>query len=162
MAQELLVAMIGVGGTVAGSAVTFIGTGVLQWRQGRGADQKARQQAVSELLTAAVMLHSSVQAFRVAWINHRSLFSPARAVMTDYNLALLPRLERVTRALSDVTQWRSRRSQRMVDAARRLTDAAGQLVENAGTTSDSTYKKACTAFNDALREFRSAVDKRGA
>lgn len=162
MGQELLVAAIGVGGTIAGSAVTFIGTGVLQWRQGRRADQMVRQQAVSELLTAAVMLQSAVQAFRVAWINHKSLFSPARAMMTDYNIMLLPRLERVTRALSDVTQWRARRSRRMVQTALRLTDAAGQLVESAAATSDSVYKKSCTVFEDALRDFRSAVDERGA
>ncbi|MFD0884880.1 hypothetical protein ACFQ08_10005 [Streptosporangium algeriense] len=144
---------------LSGATIASASGVVLQWSKGRREDRKDRERTVVKLLTAAVMLQSAVQAFRTAWIDHRSLRNPARMVMADYNTVLVPRLDNLVLLLADVSLWRGWRRRRIVSAARTLSDAAGELVEASGAK-ESVYRTARLAFNDALGEFRKAADRR--
>lgn len=160
MTDEVLGGLIGGGSALLATIVTFTGTALLQRQRGKREDQRAREQTVSELLTAAVMLSVAAQSFRTAWIDAWRVPSPKR-ITSDLNLVLAPRLDRLTRALGDVTQWRGRRTRPMVAAAHQLTDAAGELVEAIGAK-EPVYRRARLKFESALEHFREAVGKRGA
>lgn len=158
MKIELVVALIGGGSALLGALVAFTGAGFLQWQRGRQEDRAAETRAISELLAAAVMLTLAVQTFRTAWIGAWRVPSPKR-IARDLDTTLGPKLDRLVRALSDITQRRERRSRPLVAAAKRLTDAAGGLVEAAGAQ-ESAYRQRRAAFEAALGDFRKAVDER--
>ncbi|MFG6191256.1 hypothetical protein [Nonomuraea sp. JJY05] len=188
MTEALLVACIGVGGTLAGTIVTFAGTGLQQWRRNRADERSAREQAVSDVLSGATALSAGVQAYRTTWASdpwfvpsamkllsifplgrrtpgwHGRIAEVARdsrrdrqALAAEFHQVIMPRLERITKLLVDISLWRDRRSRRVVAAARDLSEHMGRLVEAAGASKHS-YRKARAGFEESLRAFRAAVD----
>ncbi|MET9244951.1 hypothetical protein [Nonomuraea sp. NPDC003709] len=190
MTDALVVAYVGVGGTLAATIVSFMGTGFLQWRRNRSGERKSREQTISEVLTAAVLLTNGVQVYRTTWVDHSVLRTAAmrllkifptgsvtagwhgrvadvateveqdkRDLADDFHRTLTPKLERMVKALSDVSLWSERRARNVVAAALVLADAAGQLVE-ATAAKNPKYRQARQAFEEALKDFREAADAR--
>ncbi|MFG1683524.1 hypothetical protein ACGFNP_25370 [Nonomuraea sp. NPDC049269] len=189
MTEALLVAYVGVGGTLTATIVTFVGTGLQQWRRNRADDRKAREQAISEILTAAVMLATSVQAYRTAWVDHSWLRTGGMRLLTIFPLgqrtpgwqgriAEVARVgEQDKRALvADYHQVLMPKMERTVRAlsdvslwrdrrSRRIVERARNLAEVAGELVEATgakdhrYRQKRSAFERSLEEFRAAVDR---
>ncbi|GAA1738369.1 hypothetical protein [Nonomuraea bangladeshensis] len=190
MADPLNAAYLSVGGTLAATVITFLGTGFLQWRKERVADRRAREQTLSDALVAAVMFSTAVQVFRTAWVDHATWRRTAlnllavfptgqtsagwpgraaqvardqdlekRAVTADYQAMLAPKSEQMLRLLHEISLWRGRRSRPIVATAEALVTSAARLAEAAGAK-DGTYRRARSASERSLAQFRAAVDRR--
>lgn len=189
MTEALTVAYVGVGSTLAATIITFAGTGLLQWQRNRADDRKARSQTLSEVLTAAVILATAVQAYRTAWVDDSRFRSAAIQWLRIFPLGkrtpgwqgrvgeMALDSDRDKRALvADYHQVLMPKLERSVRTltdvslwrgrrSRHIVQAGVALADAAGKLVEATgakdrkFRQAQSVFQRSLEGFRKAIDR---
>ncbi|MGW5411737.1 hypothetical protein [Actinomadura geliboluensis] len=165
MKTETLIAIVGLGTTLAGSLGSGWLAGHYALRLQRHKDtrdeQAAADIALEDLLVAAAEFQMSSHAYWTRWNDAASRWTKltgarraAEELRTDYG----PSLQHLLRLGLRVSRWQEPGRQPIGRAASNLIDAAGDL---SGALGDSTehYQEATNAYNEALGAVRRAVDE---
>jgi hypothetical protein len=156
--DQLLGAVIGAGAAATGTALTLLGTGLLQRARHRREDKAQREAIIKSVLVAALFAMVAVNTFRTTWVGRSVIWRRNERIAASFNETVVPPLARLVDPLVVISMWRDRRSRHLRKAAEALSVAIEALVEDANQ-SEKTFNTRVEAMSGALSAFRASVDK---